>query len=232
MVRALLKKVYPFRSSNIQLFIEMIKVKFGLLMELSDSSSNKGSEVEPEDDGAESVDDVKSPAAALLMESSESEDRTPASRSGSVENSVEIIGVSEDKTGYEGRNDLEDEKGSVNKLKRQMDNPQEAGIDEDNGESHSHSPAKRRRRNLEIRREAVEKFEEEMKVFVWDYLSANHAEKFPSTESLYDHSVKHKILPAEVNSYSRVIEQGGSWKEFKINRAMEENVKRFLEEMM
>ena len=102
-------------------------------------------------------------------------------------------------------------------------------------EAETPSPVKRRRINLDIRRKSIEKFEEEMIVVVWDYLSANHAGKFSSIESLYDFSiktVKDKIIQPEVGSYSKVIEEGGSWAEFKVNRAVEENVKKFLEKMM
>ena len=74
-----------------------------------------------------------------------------------------------------------------------------------------------------------------MTEFVWDYLRANYADKFRSLESIYEFSVntvKQKILPPEVTSYSQVIEQGGSWTGFEVNRAMEENVQRYLEEIM
>ena len=97
------------------------------------------------------------------------------------------------------------------------------------------SPVKRRLKNLDIRRKAIDKFEEEMIEFVWDYLLTNHAEKFPITESLFEYSVKtvkDKTIQPEVNSYSKVIEQGGSWAEFEVNRDIRENVKRFLEEMV
>ena len=146
-----------------------------------------------------------------------------------MENSVEILEILKDKPEPEdeGRNDFE----AV--TKRKFDSPQLGGRDEK--ESGSTSPVKRRRRNLENRQKAIEKVEEDMIDFVWYYLTANQAKKFPSNESLYDYSVqtvKHKILQPEVSSYSRVIEQGGSWTEFQLNRAMEENVQRFLEEIM
>ena len=97
------------------------------------------------------------------------------------------------------------------------------------------SPVKRRLRNLDMRRKAIEKFEVEATDFVRDFLSANYAEKFPSSESLYEYSiqiVKDKILQPEITSYSKVIEQGGSWMEFRMNRAIEENVKMYLVQKM
>ena len=189
-------------------------------MELSDGSSNKtmGSE---EEEGEGSVDHVETPAQ--LVEAPEYQELT--SRSSSVENSVEEIVILEVENEDEGKKDLEAEKSSVNKRKRQDDDL-------------SLSPVQRRQRNLEIRRKAIDKFEEEMINFVWDYLSANYGQKFPSVDSIYEYSVKtvkHKILQPEVNSYMctrTVIEQGGSWREFEVNRAMEENVQRYLEELM
>ena len=86
-----------------------------------------------------------------------------------------------------------------------------------------------------MRRKAIEKFEVEVTDFVSDFLSANYAEKFPSSESLYEYSiqiVKDKILQPEITSYSKVIEQGGSWMEFRMNRDIEENVKMYLDQKM
>ena len=97
------------------------------------------------------------------------------------------------------------------------------------------SPVKRRLRNLDMRRKAIEMFEVEVTDFVRDFLRAKYAEKFPSSESLYEYSiqiVKDKILQPEITSYSKVIEQGGSWMEFKMNRAIEENVKMYLVQKM
>ena len=97
------------------------------------------------------------------------------------------------------------------------------------------SPVKRRLRNLDMRRKVIEKFEVEVTDFVRDFLRAKYAEKFPSSESLYEYSiqiVKDKILQPEITSYSKVIEQGGSWMEFRMNRAIEENVKMYLVQKM
>ena len=179
-------------------------------MDLRDSRSKEMFEEEQE--GSVEVEEDhggETPVPAELMEASEC---------GSVEE-VEIL---EDKTEDEGRKEPEDEKNST---KRQYDDLQ----------SESTSPVKRRRINLEIRRKAIEKFEEEMIVFVWDYLSANHAGKFANTESLHEFSiktVKDKIIQPEVGNYSNVIEEGGSWTGFEVNRAVEENVKRFLDKLM
>ena len=119
-------------------------------MELSDGSSNKtmGSE---EEEGEGSVDHVETPAQ--LVEAPEYQELT--SRISSVENSVEIeeIVILEVENEDEGEKDLEAEKSSVNKRKRQDDDL-------------SLSPVKRRQRNLEIRRKAIDKFEEEMINFV------------------------------------------------------------------
>ena len=86
-----------------------------------------------------------------------------------------------------------------------------------------------------MRRKAIEKFEVEVTDFVSDFLRANYAEKFLSSESLYEYSiqiVKDKILQPEITSYSKVIEQGGSWMEFRMNRDIEENVKMYLDQKM
>ena len=190
-------------------------------MDLRDSRSKEMFEEEQE--GSVEVEEDhggETPVPAQLMEASEGEELT--SGSGSVENSVEEVEILEDKTEDEGRKEPEDEKNST---KRQYDDLQ----------SESTSPVKRRRINLEIRRKAIEKFEEEMIVFVWDYLSANHAGKFANTESLHEFSiktVKDKIIQPEVGNYSNVIEEGGSWTGFEVNRAVEENVKRFLDKLM
>ena len=85
------------------------------------------------------------------------------------------------------------------------------------------------------RRKAIEKFEVEVTDFVRNFLRAKYAEKFPSSESLYEYSiqiVKDKILQPEITSYSKVIEQGGSWMEFRLNRDIEENVKMYLVQKM
>ena len=177
-----------------------------------------------------SVDHVETPAQ--LVEAQEHEELT--SRSSSVENShsVEEIEILEVNIEDERRKDLETEKSSVNK--RPDDDTQQGGWVGKGGLALS--PAKRRQRNLEMRRKAIDKFEEEMTNFVWDYLSENHAEKFPSPDSLYEYSVQtvqHKILQPEVSSYvGSVIEKGGSWAEFGVNRAMEENVQRYLEKLL
>ena len=164
---------------------------------------------------------------------------TPAQ--GSVENSVEEVEVLEDKTEDEGKKETEANKSST---KSQYDDLQQVERDEEKSQSkesleklklETTSPAKRRRVNLNIRREAIEKFEEEMIAFVWDYLTVNHAGKFSSADSLYKFSiktVKDKIIQPEVGSYSNVIEEGGSWTKFEVNRAVEENVKKFLDKMM
>ena len=207
-------------------------------MELSDSSSNKAvgsGSGEPEEEEREgSVDHLETPAQ--LVEAQEHEELTW--RSSSVENShsVEEIEILEVNIEDERRKDLETEKSSVNK--RPDDDTQQGGLvgKGDGGGGLALSPAKRRQRNLEMRRKAIDKFEEEMTNFVWDYLSANHAEKFPSADSIYEYSVQtvqHKILQPEVSSYvGSVIEKGGSWAEFGVNRAMEENVQKYLEKLL
>ena len=169
-----------------------------------------------------------------LMEAPEFKKLTSASGSCSVENSVEEIEVKSD---GEGREDHEAEKSSINKRQHQQhDDLQQVEREEKGGGVLNLSPVKRRKRNLESRRIAIDNFEEEMTIFVWDYLSANYGEKFPSAESLYEFSVKtvrEKILQPEVSSYySKVIEHGGSWTQFQLNPARQENVQRFLEEMM
>ena len=83
-----------------------------------------------------------------------------------------------------------------------------------------------------MRRKAIEKFEVEVTDFVRDFLRAKYAEKFPSSESLYEYSIKDKILQPEITSYSKVIEQGGSWMEFRMNRDIEEKVKMYLDQKM
>ena len=210
-------------------------------MDLRDSRSEEGLEEEQGGSVEVEVDHVETPAPAQLMEASEGEELTPGS--GSVENSVEEVEVLEDKTEDEGRKDPEDEKSPT---KRQYDDLQQVERDEKKSqikesleslkmEAESPSPVKRRQRNLDIRREAIEKFEEEIIAFVWDYLSVNYAGKFLSAESIYEFSIKtvqDKILQPEVGSYSKVIEKGGSWAEFKVNRAIEENVKKFLDKLM
>ena len=195
-------------------------------MELHDKGSVEG------DGGSVDVDHVETPSKLLEAPKVESEKLSPAAASGgsggsgSAENSVDVaddeILLLEDKTNDEEIEDPDCEKSSGTKRK----------YDEETGLL---SPVKRRQRNIEIRKDAIEKFEDETTEFVWDYLSANYAEKFPSAGSIYEFSVrtvKQKILPPEVNSYSKVIEQGGSWADFQLNRAMKENVQRYLEELM
>ena len=202
-------------------------------MELSFGSLNK---TKGSQEGEGPVDHVET--RVQLMEAPELEKLTSRSGSCSVENSVEEIEILEVKvkSGEEGREDHEAEKSSVNKRQHQQhDDLQQVGKDEKEDGVLNLSPVKRRKRNLEIRRKAVDKFEEEMILFVWDYLSANYADKFSSAGSLYQYSaktVREKILQPEVSSYSKVIEQGGSWAEFQLNRAMKENVQRFVDEMM
>ena len=202
-------------------------------MELSSGSSNK---TKGSQEGEGPVDHVET--RVQLMEAPELEKLTSRSGSCSVENSVEEIEILEVKvkSGEEGREDHEAEKSSVNKRQHQQhDDLQQVGKDEKEDGVLNLSPVKRRKRNLDLRREAIDKFEEEMINFVWDYLSANYADKFSSAGSLYQYSaktVREKILQPEVSSYSKVIEQGGSWAEFQLNRAMKENVQRFVDEMM
>ena len=129
----------------------------------------------------------------------------------------------------------DDEAGKSSATKRQLDDYQPVEIVGDPRNRVVDSPVKRRLRNIDIRRKVIDQFEEEMIDFVWDHLSANHAEKFSSSEAIFEYSVKivkEKILHSEVSSYSKVIEQGGSWAEFEVNRDIKENVKRFLEEMV
>ena len=129
----------------------------------------------------------------------------------------------------------DDEAGKSSATKRQLDDYQPVEIVGDPRNRVVDSPVKRRLRNIDIRRKAIDQFEEEMIDFVWDHLSANHAVKFSSSEAIFEYSgkiVKEKILYPEISSYSKVIEQGGSWTDFKVNKAREKKVKKFLEEMV
>ena len=202
-------------------------------MELLSENSQDKTKRSQEGEGPVGVDHGET--LVQLMEAPEFKKLTSASGSCSVENSVEEIEVKSD---GEGREDHEAEKSSINKRQHQqhddLQQVEERGGKE--GGVHNLSWVKRRKRNLESRRKAIDNFEEEMTIFVWDYLSANYGEKFPSAESLYEFSVKtvrEKILQPEVSSYySKVIEHGGSWTQFQLNPARQENVQRFLEEMM
>ena len=179
-------------------------------MDLRDSRSKEVFEEEQE--GSVEVEEDhggETPVPAQLMEASEGEELTRGR--GTVENSVGEVEILEDKTEDEGRKEPEDEKNST---KRQYDDLQQVEMDEKKPptkesleslrmEAESTSPVKRRRINLEIRRKAIEKFEEEMIVFVWDYLSANYAGKFANTESLHEFSIKtvrNKIIQPEVGN--------------------------------
>ena len=156
-------------------------------MELHDNTSKKGS-VE-EDGGSVDVAHVKTPSKLLEAPEMESEKLSPvaapggSSGSSSAEKSADVaddeILLLEDKTNDEEIEDPDSEKSSGTKRK----------YDEETGLL---SPVKRRKRNIEIRKDAIEKFEDETTEFVWDYLSANYAEKFPSAGSIYEFSVRNR----------------------------------------
>ena len=129
----------------------------------------------------------------------------------------------------------DDEAGKSSATKRQLDDYQPVEIVGNPRNRVVDSPVKRRLRNIDIRRKAIDQFEEEMIDFVWDHLSANHAEKFSNSDAIFEYSgkiVKEKILHPEISSYSKVIEVGGSWTDFKVNKAREKKVKKFLEEIV